>query len=113
MVPADRSTEVAALEEEPVMVVLSNVTAPELVRSTTGAAIVEPEAVLRSALVASTDSDVPAVELFKVTALVDWSVTEAVVPADRVKEVALVLVMSTEPEVADAVKLAVLMLPLV
>ena len=107
MVPAERSVEVEAL-----MVVLSRVTPPVLlVRSTTGEVMVEPDAVDRSLAVAVTSNDVPAVELFNVIAEVDWSVTLAVVPAERVKEVASVLVISTEPEVAEAVKLPVLILP--
>jgi hypothetical protein len=105
-VAADRSVVVA------LTVVLFSVTEPvSLVRPTVEAVIVEPEAVLRSAEVASTDKVVPAVELFKVTADVDWSVTEAEVPALSVSDVASVLLMLTEPLVAEAVRLAVLMLP--
>jgi hypothetical protein len=93
-------------------VVLSRVTEPVLlVRSTVEPLIVEPEAVLRSAEVASTDKVVPAVELFKVTADVDWSVTVADVPALSVSDVASVLLMLIDPLVAEAVKLPVLMLP--
>jgi hypothetical protein len=105
-VPADRSVVVA------LTVVLSSVTEPVLlVRSTVEPLIVEPEAVLRSAAVAVTDSVVPAVELFNVTADVDWSVTEAEVPALSVKDVALVSLMLIEPLVAEAVKLLVSILP--
>ena len=106
-VAAERSVELEALTT-----VLSSVTAlVSLVSETTGDVMVEPEAVERSALVASTDSVVPAVDELRVTAEVDWSVTEAEVPALRVNAVALVLVIVTEPLVAEAVKLAVLMLP--
>ena len=107
MVEAERVVEVEALT-----VVLSSVTAPvPLVKEMTGEVMVEPEAVLRLALVASTVSDVPACELSRVTAEEDWSVTEAVVPALKVNEVALVFVMSIEPLVAVTLRLAVLMLP--
>ena len=107
MVAADRVVEVEAST-----VVLLRVTEPvSLVRETTGEVMVEPEAVLRLALVASTVSDVPVCELSRVTAEEDWSVTEAVVPALSVNETALVLVISMEPLVAETLKLAVLMLP--